>query len=137
MPHCTCCETVQEFNTLLHGSTADLSIDDWMEHTTYHGYTDDHPVIQNFWTAVRSLDPEQQRNLLFFTTAVRYLPSTGFAGLPERFHIHHTDSAPESLPRAHTCYFQLVLPAYESYELMQQRLMTIVQQHVMEGFGEV
>ncbi|GAQ78056.1 ubiquitin-protein ligase [Klebsormidium nitens] len=127
--------TDQEFASQLQGATSDLDIDDWERHTTYHGCEASDDVIRYFWAAVRSLSPEQQRNLLFFATAIRYLPSTGFASLHDRVHIHCVETSVESLPTAHTCFLQLLLPRYTSYETMRERLVAVAQRHVAEGYG--
>jgi hypothetical protein len=127
----------QEFTSLVQGAPTELSVDDWEAHTAYHGYCTKDRVIKRFWRAVRSLSPEQQRRLLFFATAVRHLPATGFAGLPEKFHIHCAETGCDSLPTSHTCYFQLMLPKYASTRMMKERLVMITQEHVAEGFGEV
>jgi E3 ubiquitin-protein ligase NEDD4 len=34
---------------LLIGGIADIDVDDWKKHTDYRGYTENDPVVQNFW----------------------------------------------------------------------------------------
>jgi E3 ubiquitin-protein ligase NEDD4 len=41
---------------LLIGGIADIDVDDWKKHTDYRGYTENDPVIQNFWK-VRRVSP--------------------------------------------------------------------------------
>jgi hypothetical protein len=63
------------------------------------------------------------------------IPMEGFAGLPSKFHIHRAHTDITWLPTAHTCFFQLLLPAYPSLEIMSSKLHTIIEGHVFEGFG--
>ena len=45
---------------------------------TSGGYTEDHIVIKNFWTAVESFTDEQKRQLLKFVTSCSRPPLLGF-----------------------------------------------------------
>ena len=78
---------------------------------------------------------EQRRKLLFFSTSVTYLPAEGFAGLSSKFHIHKGHSDMSWLPTAHTCFFQLILPCYPTFQIMYERLFAITDRHLSEGFG--
>jgi hypothetical protein len=112
-----------------------VSLADWKAHTSYHEYAPTDAQITWFWQALESFPQERRRQLLFFATSVKYLPPTGFKGLPDRFHIFRGGDELELLPTSHTCFLQLVLPPYDSYEMMRQRLMIVSDAQVAESFG--
>ena len=67
------------------------------------------------------------------------MPLGGFAALsglggPQRFSLHKAHAAASRLPTAHTCFNQLDLPAYESRQQLQERLLLAVHEGTT-GFG--
>eukprot|EP00250_Pteridium_aquilinum_P012283 c20622_g1_i2 orf=257-3370(-) len=125
----------KEFELLLFGKDRIICVDDWKLHTEYHGYESLDCHIIWFWEVVSSMNMEQRRRLLFFSTSVAHLPAEGFVGLSSKFHIHRAHTDITWLPTAHTCFFQLVLPPYPSYEMMYAKLYAIIEGHIFEGFG--
>lgn len=73
--------------------------------------------------------------LLQFTTGCSQLPPGGFQDLNPRFQI---TAAPTfgNLPTAHTCFNQLCLPDYESFEHFEKALLIAISEGT-EGFGMV
>ncbi|PHH61934.1 hypothetical protein CDD81_7739 [Ophiocordyceps australis] len=123
---------------LLIGGIAEIDVDDWKKHTDYRGYTESDEVIQNFWQTVRSWDGEQKSRLLQFTTGTSRIPVNGFKDLqgsdgPRRFTIEKAGEI-TNLPKAHTCFNRIDLPAYKNLEMLQQKL-TIAVEETM-GFGQ-
>ncbi|KAL6859634.1 HECT domain-containing protein [Trichoderma novae-zelandiae] len=123
---------------LLIGGIAEIDVDDWKKHTDYRGYTESDEVIQNFWATVRSWDGEQKSRLLQFTTGTSRIPVNGFKDLqgsdgPRRFTIEKAGDL-TNLPKAHTCFNRIDLPAYKTLETLQQKL-TIAVEETM-GFGQ-
>lgn len=55
------------------------------------------------------------------------LGSTGAAG-PRLFTIHVTDVSEDNLPKAHTCFNRIDLPAYSSYQRMYEKLSQAVEE---------
>lgn len=53
--------------------------------------------------------------------------STGASG-PRLFTIHVTDAPLENLPKAHTCFNRIDLPAYESYNKLYDKLCQAVEE---------
>lgn len=53
--------------------------------------------------------------------------STGAAG-PRLFTIHVTDVSEDNLPKAHTCFNRIDLPAYSSYQRMYEKLSQAVEE---------
>jgi len=123
---------------LLIGGIADIDVDDWKKHTDYRGYTENDPVVQNFWKCIRSWDAEQKSRLLQFATGTSRIPVNGFKDLqgsdgPRRFTIEKSGEETQ-LPKSHTCFNRLDLPPYKSYDTLTQKLTWAVEETV--GFGQ-
>ncbi|KAK6395996.1 hypothetical protein LTR65_010105 [Meristemomyces frigidus] len=120
----------QELELLISG-LPDIDADDWKNNTEYHNYQATSPQIQWFWRAVRSFDKEEKAKLLQFVTGTSKVPLNGFKELEgmngfARFNIHRDYSSKEKLPSSHTCFNQLDLPEYESYEHLRQQMYTAI-----------
>jgi E3 ubiquitin-protein ligase HUWE1 len=120
----------QELELLISG-LPEIDIDDWKNNTEYHNYQATSPQIQWFWRAVRSFDKEEKAKLLQFVTGTSKVPLNGFKELEgmngfAKFNVHRDYSSKEKLPSSHTCFNQLDLPEYESYEHLRQQLYTAI-----------
>nr|POE96490.1 e3 ubiquitin-protein ligase tom1-like [Quercus suber] len=120
----------QELELLISG-LPEIDVDDWKNNTEYHNYQATSPQIQWFWRAVRSFDKEEKAKLLQFVTGTSKVPLNGFKELEgmngfARFNIHRDFSSKEKLPSSHTCFNQLDLPEYESYEHLRHQLYTAI-----------
>lgn len=127
--------TEKELELLISG-LPDIDVDDWKNNTEYSGYTPSSPQIVWFWRMVRSFDKEQQAKLLQFVTGTSKVPLNGFKELEgmngfSRFAIHR-DFSNDRLPSAHTCFNQLDLPEYDSYEKLRDTLLLAI----TDGSGE-
>ncbi|KAK0249144.1 E3 ubiquitin-protein ligase tom1 [Friedmanniomyces endolithicus] len=120
----------QELELLISG-LPDIDVDDWKNSSEYHNYQSTSPQIQWFWRAVRSFDKEEKAKLLQFVTGTSKVPLNGFKELEgmngfAKFNIHRDFSSKEKLPSSHTCFNQLDLPEYETYEHLRQQLYTAI-----------
>ncbi|KAK4552797.1 E3 ubiquitin-protein ligase tom1 [Recurvomyces mirabilis] len=120
----------QELELLISG-LPEIDVDDWKNNTEYHNYQPTSPQIQWFWRAVRSFDKEEKAKLLQFVTGTSKVPLNGFKELEgmngfARFNIHRDYSSNQKLPSSHTCFNQLDLPEYETYEHMRQQMYTAI-----------
>ncbi|KAI1329376.1 hypothetical protein F5Y16DRAFT_108436 [Xylariaceae sp. FL0255] len=120
----------QELELLISG-LPDVDIDDWKSNTEYHNYSPSSPQIQWFWRALRSFDKEEVAKLLQFVTGTSKVPLNGFKELEgmngiNRFNIHRDYGNKDRLPSSHTCFNQLDLPEYESYEILRRQLMKAI-----------
>ncbi|KAI0161513.1 hypothetical protein GGR57DRAFT_360740 [Xylariaceae sp. FL1272] len=120
----------QELELLISG-LPDIDIDDWKSNTEYHNYTPSSPQIQWFWRALRSYDKEEVAKLLQFVTGTSKVPLNGFKELEgmngvNRFNIHRDYGNKDRLPSSHTCFNQLDLPEYESYEILRAQLLKAI-----------
>jgi E3 ubiquitin-protein ligase HUWE1 len=128
----------QELELLISGMP-DIDLDDWRNNSEYHNYTASSQQIKWFWRAVRSFDAEERAKLLQFATGTSKVPLNGFEHLEgmngiARFNIHRDYGSKDRLPSSHTCFNQIDLPEYDSYETLRGALLTaITEGH--EGFG--
>lgn len=128
----------QELELLISG-LPDINVDDWKNNTNYVNYSPSSVQIQWFWRAVKSFDNEERAKLLQFSTGTSKVPLNGFKELSGangtcKFSIHRDYGATDRLPSSHTCFNQIDLPAYESYETLRgSLLLAFTESH--EGFG--
>ncbi|SCU88692.1 LAFA_0E14070g1_1 [Lachancea sp. 'fantastica'] len=128
----------QELELLISG-LPDIDVDDWKNNTNYVNYTPTCKQINYFWRAVRSFDTEERAKLLQFITGTSKVPLSGFKELTgvngiSKFSIHRDYGAIDRLPSSHTCFNQLDLPAYDSYETLRGSLLLAINEG-HEGFG--
>ncbi|XP_041093093.1 E3 ubiquitin-protein ligase HUWE1-like [Polyodon spathula] len=130
--------TEQELELLISGLPT-IDIDDLRANAEYHKYQCSSIQIQWFWRALRSFDQADRAKFLQFVTGTSKVPLQGFTALEgmngsQKFQIHRDDRSTDRLPSAHTCFNQLDLPAYESYEKLRHMLLLAIQE-CSEGFG--
>ncbi|GMK59791.1 hypothetical protein CspeluHIS016_0900080 [Cutaneotrichosporon spelunceum] len=123
---------------LLIGGMSEIDMDDWQKHTDYRGYNPSDEVVDWFWKIVRSWPAERKSRLLQFTTGTSRIPVNGFKDLqgsdgPRRFTIEKAGEITQ-LPKSHTCFNRIDLPAYKTYEALEQKLTIAVEETV--GFGQ-
>jgi E3 ubiquitin-protein ligase NEDD4 len=111
---------------LLIGGMSEIDVDDWQKHTDYRGYNPSDEVVEWFWKIVRSWPAERKSRLLQFTTGTSRIPVNGFKDLqgsdgPRRFTIEKAGEITQ-LPKSHTCFNRIDLPAYKSYDTLEQKL---------------
>lgn len=123
---------------LLISGLPEIDVDDLRANTEYRGYEPDSPQIVWFWRAVSALSGEDKAKLLQFITGTGKVPLDGFGSLRgingmSRFSIHRMPRK-EGLPTSHTCFNQLDMPEYQSFELLQEKLLLAIREGC-EGFG--
>ncbi|KAK9246420.1 hypothetical protein V1506DRAFT_457070 [Lipomyces tetrasporus] len=131
----------QELELLISG-LPDIDVDDWRNNTVYveyQNYSPSSPQIQWFWRAVRAFDAEERAKLLQFVTGTSKVPLNGFAELEgmngvSRFSIHRDYGHKDRLPSSHTCFNQLDMPEYESYDALRNAVLLAITEG-REGFG--
>ncbi|XP_076304373.1 LOW QUALITY PROTEIN: HECT, UBA and WWE domain containing E3 ubiquitin protein ligase 1 [Tachypleus tridentatus] len=128
----------QELELLISG-LPNIDIDDLKSNTEYHKYQHNSLQIQWFWRALRSFDQADRAKFLQFVTGTSKVPLQGFSALEgmngtQKFQIHRDDRSTDRLPSAHTCFNQLDLPAYETFDKLRSMLLKAVQE-CSEGFG--
>lgn len=80
-----------------------------------------HPVVVWLWQMVAEFNATERALFLQFFTGCSKIPLDGFD--PALNITQGSDLAPTALPKAHTCFNQLVLPPYESYDDMKTKFL--------------
>ncbi|KAF8320698.1 hypothetical protein DL93DRAFT_2163683 [Clavulina sp. PMI_390] len=128
----------QEVELLISG-TPDIDIDEWRAATEYHGYSQTDPTIAWWWRALKSFNRDERAKVLSFATGTSRVPLGGFGDLQgvqgvQKFSIHRAYGEQDRLPQAHTCFNQIDLPQFSSYEMLRQQLLLAINEGG-EGFG--
>ncbi|XP_065214724.1 E3 ubiquitin-protein ligase SMURF2 [Planococcus citri] len=121
---------------LIIGGLVSIDIKDWKENTRLKHCTSETPVVKWFWQIVESYSEEMRARLLQFVTGSSRVPLQGFKALqgstgaagPRLFTIHVTDVPQDNLPKAHTCFNRIDIPAYNSYQRMYEKLSQAVEE---------
>jgi E3 ubiquitin-protein ligase HUWE1 len=96
------------------------------------GYSGKEDQIVWLWQALDTLDDSQLRALLQFWSGSDGMPAEGFGNIDPAFHIVAVDRMYDRcdrtarLPAAHTCFRQLDLPRYRSYDELREKLLTAI-----------
>nr|XP_053648254.1 probable E3 ubiquitin-protein ligase HECTD2 [Cherax quadricarinatus] len=120
----------EEVEMLVCGSPK-LDLNELKKVVEYDGYTEDHPTIKGFWEVVSEMPVEQQKLFLLFTTGSDRIPVGGMSEMV--FKISCWRGHTHMLPQAHTCFNQLVLPPYDSKDVLKNKLYIALAN--AEGFG--
>ncbi|XP_011497625.1 PREDICTED: E3 ubiquitin-protein ligase HUWE1 [Ceratosolen solmsi marchali] len=128
----------QELELLISG-LPNVDIEDLKANTEYHKYSPTSLQIQWFWRALRGFDQADRAKFLQFVTGTSKVPLQGFGALEgmngvQKFQIHRDDRSTDRLPSAHTCFNQLDLPVYETYDKLRSNLLKAIHE-CSEGFG--
>uniref|UniRef100_A0A1I8INF1 HECT-type E3 ubiquitin transferase n=1 Tax=Macrostomum lignano TaxID=282301 RepID=A0A1I8INF1_9PLAT len=128
----------QELELLISGLPT-IDIDDLRANTLYEKYSATSPQIQWLWRALRSFDQADRARFIQFVTGTSKVPLGGFAKLEgmrgqQKFQVHRDGRSTDRLPTAHTCFNQLDLPVYESYEKLREMLLLAITE-CSEGYG--
>jgi len=90
--------------------------------------------VRDFWSIVKRYDDRMKRRLLEFVTASDRVPVGGLKNLQ---FVVQRNGAQEGhgghLPTAYTCYGTLLLPEYQSKDIMRERLAMALEN--AQGFG--
>jgi hypothetical protein len=114
--------TWQDLEQRICGSLAlDLAL--LRKKTIYNGYVETDAPVRAFWSALESFGQEDLRRYLHFCWGRSRLPPED--GNWENLHniTCASDLPLDSLPRAHTCFFQLDWPRYPNYEVACEKLL--------------
>ncbi|XP_059470031.1 E3 ubiquitin-protein ligase SMURF2 [Neocloeon triangulifer] len=121
---------------LVIGGLGSIDIEDWKQNTRLKHCTLETPVVKWFWQIVEIYSAEMRARLLQFVTGSSRVPLQGFKALqgstgaagPRLFTIHVIDAPTENLPKAHTCFNRIDIPAYPSYQKMYEKLTQAVEE---------
>ena len=125
--------TVPELNLILNGKQS-VNIEELRAYCMYQGkstFNDSHDSVVYLWRAIREFNENDRRLFLKFFTGSSRVPLDGYD--PPITITEGEDMVYNSLPKAHTCFNQLVLPNYSDYETSKDRLLFAIRN--TEGFG--
>lgn len=112
----------------------DIDIAELRRYTRYVGWDASHRAVHDFWSIVKRYDDTMKRRLLEFVTASDRVPVGGMRNL--QFVVQKNgeeEGEGGHLPTAYTCYGTLLLPEYESKDVLRQRLAMALENS--KGFG--
>ncbi|ESO02744.1 hypothetical protein HELRODRAFT_112481 [Helobdella robusta] len=129
--------TPQELHMMLGGLNY-VDVSDWKKYTKLKHCTVDSNIVRWFWTYVDQLTTEKRQALLKFVLGSHRIPLQGFKALqgsqgPRLFTIHQVNISTNNLPRAHTCFNRIDIPAYESYDIFLEKMNCAIEE--TEGFN--
>ncbi|KAI1608006.1 ubiquitin-protein ligase E3 A [Exophiala viscosa] len=123
--------TPEALKTVIEGHV-EIDIDELQKTVLYEDpYCVNSSTIVDFWHVVRSMSPEQHRQLLLFVTASDRVPVNGLISI--QFHIQKNGDDDNRLPQSSTCYGRLLLPQYSSREILREKLTKAIENCF--GFG--
>jgi E3 ubiquitin-protein ligase HUWE1 len=128
--------TADELDLVICGEGV-IQVTDWAKHCEYQGsYQAGHPVIQMFFRVISKWGQDKLSKLLMFTTGSSKVPLGGFAAFKEsgRPIIIGGGGGRDRLVTAHTCVNTLDLPAYETEEEMNAKLLCAIENCECFGF---
>jgi hypothetical protein len=124
-----------ELNLLLCGKPI-VDVDELRAYCIYQGikegnsWGEDNEIIVWLWQALRDVTQGEVRAILSFFTGSSRVPLDGYD--PPLNITQGSDMDENSLPRTHTCFNQLVLPTFTSYNLLKEKLLFAAKES--EGF---
>uniref|UniRef100_A0A914V3A1 HECT-type E3 ubiquitin transferase n=1 Tax=Plectus sambesii TaxID=2011161 RepID=A0A914V3A1_9BILA len=106
--------------------------------TVYDGFKPSDPTVRHFWDLVLKLPEKHQKRLLGFVTGTDRIPAGGMKEMTFKITkmpkpIPDLGLPIQTVPMAHTCFNQLVLPDYQDRHLLRQKLVIALSNG--EGFG--
>merc|ERR1712062_210154 len=100
--------------------------------------TGEAPEVGFFWETLREMSQEDLRLFLHFVWGRSRLPQEGHPKWAEGFKIVRQAAVADPdkwLPTAHTCFFQLDLPAYTSKAICKERVLFAIRNCVHLGIA--
>ncbi len=125
----------QELQILIGGASVQINVKDMKLNTVYDStYSPEHETIQFFWEVVeQEFSNSDRQKLVKFITSCPRPPLLGFKELRPSMCIRMAENDLSRLPTASTCVNLLKLPAYNSKELLKEKLLYAI--NAGGGFG--
>lgn len=118
-----------------------IDIENLYRNTKYDSnryYHENHPVVLNFWKAMRELSPEQKRNFVRYAWGRSRLPRGKWPiqanGNPVKFTIVPQRGHTKGIPLSHTCFFLIELPEYPDFASLKRNLLLAITYGAGEAF---
>lgn len=123
LPNCLFEEfSLPEIQLLLCGQPS-VDIEELSKYCTFGGLHSESPIVQWLWNVLRAFTTTEMQQFLSFVTGCKNVPITGLSPplLLTAMYVEG-DNVDGALPKAHTCFNQLVLPNYSSEAVVEERL---------------
>ena len=120
-----------ELQMLIGGAEGDSRMDlvDLQRHVVYTGgYDEQHHTIANLWHVLGGMNNAELADFLRFVTSCPRPPILGFGSLQPPLTIQMVQSG-DRLPTAATCVNLLKLPAYDSLQVLKEKLLYAIKSH--------
>lgn len=121
--------TSSELDLIICG-TPIIDVEDFRRNIKFKGgYSNDSPTIKHFFSAISKWNQNDLAKLLLFFTGSSQVPATGFVEFENSGNpltICYYDCSTDRLPVSHTCFNKIDLPPYESEELLNRKLLFVV-----------
>ena len=110
---------------------ADIDMEGLKANTQYTGGISKASAVSHyFWQVMDKLDATERRTVLKYITGTSQYPLDTY---DPPFTLTNAEGEPNTaLPRAHTCFNQIVLPAYQSPKILREKLLYAIDN--TEGF---
>jgi hypothetical protein len=96
-------------------------------------FGDTHETVVWFWQTLRDISQEESRSILSFFTGSSRVPVDGYE--PPLNITEGVDMDKDALPKAHTCFNQIVLPRYSTAAMMRKQLLFAAEETQGFQFG--
>jgi hypothetical protein len=96
-------------------------------------WNETHDIIEWLWRIIREISIAEKKLFIQFFTGTTCIPLDGFN--PPITIVYGIDMVKNSLPKAHICFHQLVLPEYDSMEIMKEKLLFAIKNTNNFGFA--
>lgn len=77
-----------------------------------------------FWEVLTEMEEEDKQKYLKFVNSRSKLPTNPTVGRKHK--ITPYTKSDTALPQAHTCFFQIDLPAYKSKEILREKILIAI-----------
>jgi len=110
---------------LILGGVPTLNVAEWKENTFCYDFPDDTTVPNWFFEVLNESDDEFRSKILMFATATSRISS--FKHIHPKFTLICVGNDTAALPMAATCFNQLKIPAYQSKQILKEKLVKAVE----------
>jgi len=117
---------------------AEVNVELLRKYARYEDISQEAPEVGHLWATLNEISQKDLRLFLHFVWGRSRLPADGNPKWGEGFKIVSQTSSgdpDQSLPTAHTCFFQLDLPAYTSKEVCKAKILFAIQNCVNLGIA--
>ena len=106
---------------LLIGGVPDIDVKELVQDATFGGFVSKSDQVEWLFSLLEEFDHEKLSKFLGFVSGCCCMPVDGLR--PPLLITRMEDGTDQSLPKAHTCFNQIVIPRYSSPEVLKNKLL--------------